>query len=102
MDEAVLKVQMKEVIAYFFLPCAYVDFYLCNNTKCEFIQKQRKSTRYTNLKNHLCSCTGKHFLGIYDILVKLSTDKGRLGSHDFINEQDKEVYNLMNFNKLDC
>jgi hypothetical protein len=28
MDEAVFKVQMKEVIAYFFLPCAYVDIYL--------------------------------------------------------------------------
>ena len=97
MDEAAIKFQMKEVIAYFFTPCADADFYMCNNPQCKSIQKQKKSTGYTNLKNHLRSCIGDNFLGIYDNLVKSSKDKGRLDSYGFINNREKEVYNIINW-----
>jgi hypothetical protein len=95
MEKAAIKVQMKEVIAYFFTPCTDPDFYMCKNTKCQSIQKQTKSTGYTNLKNHLRSCTRDNFLGIYDDLVKSSKDKGRLDSFGFINKREKGVYNLI-------
>jgi hypothetical protein len=101
MEKAAIKVQMKEVITYFFTPCANPDFYICKNTKYQSIQKQKKSTGYTNLKNHLCSCIGDNFLGIYHDLVKSSKDKGRLDSYGFIKKQEKEVYDLINW-IVDC
>jgi hypothetical protein len=43
------------------------------------------------------SCIGDNFLGIYHDLVKSSKDKWRLNSYGFINKQEKEVYNVINW-----